>query len=197
VPLCAALAGCAAVLLKAWMGPDYVAAAPVLQALLAGFAVSIFNHAGYSAMLGMRRIGGLLPRYYIPQAVLNLGLSLALVGPLGPLGVALGTAIPALALEYVFVRYLLRTVDLSGSAFFGSSVLPVLWPVVAFVPLALAYAVMGPEWLGLVPLAAACGLAYAALFWLRSLSAAERLQLLGLVRARLWRQAPQGASPEP
>jgi hypothetical protein len=118
--------------------------------------------------------------------------SLLLVKRFGPLGVALGTAVPALVLQYAFVRYVLRQVDVPLGEFIGRAVLPALWPMpVAFAPLALAYASRGPEWIPLVPLAGLCGLLYVGLFWARSLDRSERDDLLRLVRTRLWRAVPQ------
>jgi O-antigen/teichoic acid export membrane protein len=191
LPLSAALALSSGVLLRVWMGPTFADARILVQVLLIAFAVTAFNHAGYSALLGMRRVGRLLPIYYVPQAILNLALSLLLVRPLGPLGVALGTTIAALVLEYPYLRFVLREVGVTWGGFFAGAVRPTVWPLVAFAPLAAAYLLAGPDWPALVPLAAVCGCAYGLIFWFGALEAAERNQLFGLVRARLWRTAPQ------
>jgi O-antigen/teichoic acid export membrane protein len=191
LPLGAALGLSAGVLLRAWMGPSFSDARILVQVLLIAFAVTAFNHAGYSALLGMRRVGRLLPIYYVPQAALNLGLSLLLVRPLGPLGVALGTMVAALALEYPYLRYVLREIDITWRAFVAAVVRPAVWPLpIAFGPLLAGYLLAGPEWPPLVPLAAFCACAYGLLFWFGALDAVERHELSGLVRARLWRTAP-------
>jgi len=190
LPLSAGLGLASGVLLRAWMGPAFSDARILVQVLLIAFAVTAFNHAGYSALLGMRRVGRLLTVYYVPQAVLNLGLSLLLVRPLGPLGVALGTMIAALALEYFYLRYVLREIDVTWRAFFTGAVRPTVWPLpIAFAPLLAAYLIAGPEWPPLVPLAAACGCVYGLCFWFGSLDRVERHELLGLVRTRVWRTA--------
>jgi O-antigen/teichoic acid export membrane protein len=192
LPLSAALALSSGVLLRAWMGPAFSDARILVQVLLVAFAVTAFNHAGYSALLGMRRVGPLLPRYFVPQALLNLVISVVLVRPLGPLGVALGTAVPALVLEYPFLWYVLREIGVTPRDFLRETVRPVTWPVFfAFLPVVAAYVVRGPEWTPLVPLAAISVGAYAVLFWLWSLNVSERRDLAGLARARLWRTAPQ------
>lgn len=194
LPLSAGLGLASGALLRAWMGPSFADARPLVQVLLVAFAVTAFNHAGYSALLGMRRVGGLLPRYYVPQALLNLVISLILVKPLGPFGVALGSALPALALEYTFLNYVLREVGVPPREFLRAAVVPVLWPLpITFLPLGAAYAMHGPEWIGLVPLAGLCGIGYAAIFWFGALSVAERAQLAGVVRARFPKAATQGS----
>jgi O-antigen/teichoic acid export membrane protein len=191
LPLSAAGALASGALLRLWMGPSFVDARSLVQVLLLAFAVTAMNHAGYSLLLGMRRVTRLLTIYYIPQALLNLGVSLLLVTRLGPLGVALGTTVAALALEYPYLRHVLREVGVSWGDFFAGAVRPAVWPLpVAFAPLAVAYAIAGPLWTPLVPLAAACGGAYGLLFWFGSLRSAERQELTGLVRTRFWRAAP-------
>jgi O-antigen/teichoic acid export membrane protein len=189
LPLSAALALSCGVLLRYWMGPTFVDARILVQVLLIAFAVTAFNHAGYSALLGMRRVSPLLPIYYVPQAILNLALSLVLVRLLGPLGVALGTTVAALLLEYPYLRFVLRELNVSWGAFFTGAVRPTVWPLITFTPLAAAYLLAGPEWPPLVPLAAVCGVAYGLVFWFAALEASERQELFGLVRARLWRTA--------
>jgi hypothetical protein len=128
----------------------------------------------------------------VPQAILNLVISVMLVTRYGPLGVALGTAVPALVLQYAFVKYVLRQVDVPMAEFLQRAVKPALWPLpIAFAPLAVAYASRGPEWVPLVPLAGVSAGLYAALFWAWSLNRPERDDLLRLARARLWRPVPQ------
>lgn len=192
LPLSVAIGLSSGVLLHVWMGPNFTEARTPLQVLLVAFAVTAFNHAGHSTLLGLRKVGGLLPLYYVPQAVINLVVSLLLVQSLGPLGVALGTAVPALALEYAFLRYVFRAVNVPAGEFWQRAVRPALWPLpIASAPLAAAYALRGPEWLPLVPLAGLTVIVYGALFWFGSMSDSERGTLTGLVRSRLWRPVPQ------
>ena len=178
-PLVLSLGFCAHVLLDLWMGPDFARHAGVLQALVVAFAVTAHNHVGYSVLIGIRRIGPTVWQYSLPQAVLNLALSLWLVGRMGILGVALGTMIPALLLEYFWLRFALREIGVRWAEFFAQVVAPTAAPAaVAFAPLAFAYWSLGPGSLALLPVAAACGALYAAIFWFRSLSPDERAELL-------------------
>lgn len=186
LPLTLALGLTAGSLLRIWMGPGFIDARWVVAVLAASFAVTSFNHAGYSVLVGTRQVSALLWLYWAPQAVLNLGLSLWLVGPLGIVGVALGTAIPAVLLEYPFLRYVLGRLDVSWGEFLRGVVRPTVIPAaVAFVPLGLVYAAAGPVSLALPAIAAGCGAGFAALFWATSLDNAERADLVGLVRSRL------------
>jgi O-antigen/teichoic acid export membrane protein len=109
----------------------------------------------------MRRIGPTVGRYFAPQAALNLLLSVALVQRFGTLGVALGTLIPALALEYFFLTFVLRELRLTWSEFFARAVRPVAAPACAsFLPLVLTYALSDRASLVLLPVAAACSLIF-------------------------------------
>jgi hypothetical protein len=107
------------------------------------------------------------------------------VQSLGIVGVALGTMIPALALEYFFVAFVLRELRLGWSVFLTQAVAPVLLPaLVVFTPLAVAYARVGPESPILPVVAAGCSLVHAIVVW-RSLDGGERRALAGLLPAAI------------
>lgn len=193
LPVTVTLGLTAGALLRIWMGPGFVDARWVVAILAASFAVTSFNHAGYAVLMGTRQVSALLWLYWAPQAVLNLVLSLWLVHPLGIYGVALGTAIPAVLLEYPFLRHVLGRLGVSWGEFLRCVVRPTAVPViVAFAPLALAYVSAGAVSLVLLAVAVGCGACFAALFWAFSLDAAERDDLAGLIRSRL-RAAPAAA----
>lgn len=182
-------------LLQLWMGPEFVTALPVVQVLFVGFLVTAHNHAGYSTLIGMRRVGPLVPLYFVPQAVLNLVLSLWLVRSLGNIGVALGTMIPALALQAVFLRMLFAELQVSWGAFLRRAVLPAAVPaVLCYLPLGLLYLRVDPTSPVLLPAAGLCSAAYAAAF-VRHLDPDERATLMSHL-ARLLRSRRE-AVPEP
>jgi O-antigen/teichoic acid export membrane protein len=91
---------------------------------------------------------------------LNLALSILLVQPLGILGVALGTLIPAVAFEYAFVRFVLRELGLTWRDFFDEAVRPVLAPMTSFLPLALTYSIAERGSPMLLVVAAACAVTF-------------------------------------
>ena len=187
-PMVFSLAGCAAPLLELWVGPGFGAHAPVVHVLLAAFAVTAHNHAGGAVVLAKRRVGPIVWQYEVPQAILNVVLSIWLVQRLGIIGVALGTAIPALALEYFFMRHVLGEVGVGWREFWREVVAPSLLPAwCLFSPLGWTWWYFGPYWMGLLPTALGCSLAYAAWFWFGSLGASERDQLRLHFRWRTFR----------
>jgi O-antigen/teichoic acid export membrane protein len=176
---CLALSG--GFLLRVWMGARFVSALPVVQVLLVGFLVTAHNHAGYSVLIGMRRVAPTVGRYFAPQAILNLALSVWLVQRLGTVGVAVGTMVPAIGLEYFFLRFVLAELRLTWSEFFRRAVVGVAVPaLVAYLPLIGAYVTSEPNSPVLPAVATGCSFLYAALFWW-FLDPDERAQLIGHV----------------
>jgi O-antigen/teichoic acid export membrane protein len=191
-PVLLALAGSAAIILDLWAGRGFGDYANVVQVLLLGFALTAHNHAGGAVVLAMRRIGPLVWHYEVPQAILNLLLSVWLVRHLGILGVAIGTAIPAIALEYFFLRHVLSELGVSWRQFWWDALAPSAIPaLVSFSPLAWAYWQYGSRAWVLLPIAAACGVVHALAFWFLALEPGERQQLVAHVRWRL----PQAVGP--
>lgn len=185
-PMVFSLAGCAAIILDLWAGRGFGDHANVVHALLLSFALTAHNHAGNAIVMAMRRIGPLVWQYEVPQAIVNLGLSIWLVQRLGIVGVALGTAIPAVALEYFFLRHVLGQLNVGWLEFWRESLAPSVLPaLVAFTPLGWAYWHFGSRALILIPITIGCALTHAAWFWFVSLGAAERQQLLVHLRWRM------------
>lgn len=181
-PLVMSLGFCAAFLLRIWMGPTFAVHFRVVQVLLVAFVVTAYNHAGYSILVGTKRIGPVLWRYQLPQAVLTFALSVWLVGKLGIVGVAVATLLPVLLLEYFFLSFLLSELGVGWATFLRQVVLPGAGPALAaFSPLGLAYWAWDPSSVGVLAVAALCSLLYAVLFWTLSLAPAERAELLAHV----------------
>lgn len=190
-PLVLSLGFCAAFLLNLWMGPEFARHSAVLQVLVASFAVTAHNHAGYSVLIGTRRIGPTVWQYSLPQAILKLVLTVWLVGRLGILGVALGTLVPAVVLEPLWLRFTLRELDLSWGRFFRQVVLPTAVPAAAtFLPLGISAWYLDPHSVLLPLVAGGCCLAYAAVFWYGSLGRTERRELLAHVPFRSRARSP-------
>ncbi len=114
-------------LLVAWVGPSLAPSAPVLQILALAMLVRVVQATGATILKGA---GG--HRYLAANnaivAACNLALSIALVGRLGLLGVALGTAIPVSVGSLFVVPRACRQLDLPTSRFWREAVWPVLWP---------------------------------------------------------------------
>jgi O-antigen/teichoic acid export membrane protein len=185
IGLAAAVSLPAGALLGLWMGPGFAQDRVVVQVLSVSLLVSSLNHCGYAVLVGMRRVGRLLWTYSLPQAVLNLALSLWLVGPLGIVGVALGTALAALVLEYAFLRHLVRQLELRWSEFLRDVLVPAVPASVTFVPLGAGYLALGPDNVWLPVVASVCCLLYVTVSW-ALLGDRERTDITLLV-ARLGR----------
>lgn len=195
MPLVAALMFAAGPILAAWMGHRFAEARSIAQVLGIGFIATSFNHAGYSVLIAGRRVAPLLWRYFLPQAVMNLALSLWFVNVWGSVGVAWGTTIPALLLQYVFLSYALRAIGVGWRDFTISTVVPVsVTAALAFLPLAVFASRVDPTSPLLAGAVAACSVAYATAFWYRALSPSERHDLLALLAARQQRASPGGTA---
>ena len=178
-PLTLSLGFCAAFLLDLWMGPAFAAHFRVVQVLAVAFLVTAYNHTAYSILVGTRRVGPLLWMYQLPVAAATLGLSVWLVRRMGIVGVAGATVVPTIALEYVFLRFALSELHVGWTVFLRQVVLPTAGPaLVAFAPLAAAYAVLDARSPGLPAVATGCSLLYAVLFWALSLDPSERSEVL-------------------
>jgi O-antigen/teichoic acid export membrane protein len=189
-PLVLSLGFAGGFLLRFWMGESFVSSLAVVQVLVVGFIVTAHNHAGYSALMGMRRVGPTVWRYFIPQAVLNLALSVFFVQRLGIVGVALGTTLPAIALEGVFLSFVLAELGVGWRDFLNRVVIPVAAPaLLAFSPLAVVYTQVDRHSALLGAVAAGCGLVYSVVLWAR-LDTEEREDLLAYVPRVLRRRIP-------
>jgi O-antigen/teichoic acid export membrane protein len=167
------------------MGEGFAAHAHVAQILLVGLAVTAFNHAGTAALVGLHRIGPVVWRYTVPQAVANLVLSLLLVRPLGLAGVALGTILPAVALQPLFLRLLMKELGIGWQAWRERVLRPLLTPALCFIPAAVVTAMLDARSPVQFIVALGCAIAAAATFLGVSLSSAERLDLLTVLRRRV------------
>jgi O-antigen/teichoic acid export membrane protein len=177
-PLALSLGLTAGPLLHLWVGPVFAQYHHVVQVLLVWFVVTAHNHAAFGVLSAMRRVGPVARRYSVPQAVLNLILSIWLVQQWGIFGVALGTMVPALALEYTFLSFTLAEIGLGWRDVWREVVRPTAVPAIsAFAPAIVVYGVVGPQSWWLLPAAAMSSVIFAALFW-RSLRDTERADLI-------------------
>jgi O-antigen/teichoic acid export membrane protein len=93
-----------------WMGPGYgYVAGRLLFVLALALSFDGARRVMMSAIIGMNRHRLLVP-FYCLEAVMNLGLSIYWIKPLGLLGVALGTAIPNLITALVVIPWLARRI---------------------------------------------------------------------------------------
>jgi len=162
-----------------WVGPSFLAGGPVLAVLLTALTLSmpqmvisaVFTMTGRHRFTAFAALAGML---------VNLAASVALAGPLGLLGIALGTLIAALLVDgLAVVAAGARSLDMGWAALAWRAYGGVLLPAAGQAALSLALrAWRTPQGLGEVVLLAAPGaLVYGLLFLRFSLSPHERARL--------------------
>jgi len=94
---------------------------PVLWALAATMGVAMMQSVAARVLYGTGKIR-LFARLMLLEALLNLGLSIALIGRFGILGVALGTAIPNFAMCLVVIAQVCRMLEVDLPTLFRESI---------------------------------------------------------------------------
>lgn len=104
---------------RLWLGPSYVEGEwtartdVVLAILLVGQAPRLFQSISWQLLFGIKKVNFLM-WVQIGEAIANVALSLALVKPLGIVGVALGTFVPLVVSNTIVLpRYILRELQLT------------------------------------------------------------------------------------
>jgi O-antigen/teichoic acid export membrane protein len=165
-----------------WIGDEYRAAVLPLVVLIGGVFFELAQMPSVNLLFALGR-QGFLARIGLLEALINLGLSLALVGPFGLLGVALGTTIPLVLLRSaVQPAYVCRQIDLALPTYLGS-VARVAIPAIALqAPLWLMLAEFGTgaPWLAIAAAMAAWPI-LAGLLFLVAFDRPERAALTGAV----------------
>lgn len=128
VPMAVALAMLARPLITAWVGPDFEGSILILQVLSLIVVIRVGNATGTTLLKGAGE-HRVVSFTNIVTAVCNLGLSVVLVGPLGLLGVALGTLLPIAVSSAAYLFPLAcRRVELPLARAWTQGVWPALWP---------------------------------------------------------------------
>jgi O-antigen/teichoic acid export membrane protein len=126
--------------IELWMGPKYAEpSGEILRVLAVSLSFAAGARVVGAAMLGLNRHRQLVPAE-LAEAVLNLALSIILIGPLSITGVALGTAIPNLLMSLVVLPwYAQRVIGVKMMDLFSQ-----FWfkPLLAMVPFAAVIAVL-------------------------------------------------------
>ena len=175
--------------IRLWMGEEFAEPAGGVLALLAPglFAFAAFQVCA-STMVGIGRHRGMVPAFLL-EAVVNVALCVALIGPFGITGVAIGILLPRLAISLGFGPWYSRLV-------LGTPIRTYWWqttvrPMLAVLPFAIACRLVddrvptGSLWLFFGQIAALLPLAGVGA-WVLSLDAAERALVTDTVRRR-WR----------
>jgi O-antigen/teichoic acid export membrane protein len=175
IPVATGLSLLAEPLVMAWVGPDFAGSVPVIYILAVAVAIRVGNSSATTLLKGSGQ-HRLLATSNLLIAILNLGLSVALVRPLGLVGVALGTLL-ALAVVSIGVLFpaACRRVDLSTSVALKTAILPALWPAVIMAGfLAVTRNVASVSLFTIALQAATAGLIYLAVFMMFAIDRRER-----------------------
>lgn len=181
-PVIAATALLAGPAVTVWLGPDELDVVPLVLLALAYSAVTAPLQVGSNLLVGAGEVQAVVRAAGLGMVV-NLVLSLALVGALGPEGVFLATLISAVVFVPILTRSFLPLVDLTPREFMSTSVLPPLraTAVMAIVLGALVCLPMAP-WPTLVAGAVFGGFAYWAAVIRWGLAPGELRSLVGGLR---------------
>jgi len=139
--------------IEAWVGRTFDESHTILCVLLIAqlVATPMFVFRGVLFGMGAVRVPSIL---YAVEAVLNLILTLALIQPMGLMGVAIGTAIPLFLVElFIMLPYAMKQVDMSWSFLMRRIILPQVPPLVALFGYSLLVSsnwTIAPSWIPVV-----------------------------------------------
>jgi len=107
---------------KHWIDDEYRQYGIILQILSFHLFFNFLHHAGSQILIGIKKIRLILP-YYIIVFIGNIGLSLILVSKYKMIGIALGTTIPFVLMEWLYIKMMLNILDVKSSVFFREVIL--------------------------------------------------------------------------
>jgi len=195
VPIVTGLVLLAEPLVMAWVGPDFVGSVPIIYILAAVVAIRVGNSTATTLLKGSGH-HKFLATSNLVIAIANVAISIALIRPLGLIGVALGTLI-AIASVSMFVLFpaACRRVQLSIAEALKTAVLPSIWPLVVMASfLAITRNLAGANLLAIAVQAISGGLIYLAVFLIFAIASEERQWYIAKVRDLLKRASAAAAA---
>jgi O-antigen/teichoic acid export membrane protein len=178
VPIAVALMVLAGPFLTAWVGERYAGDADIAVILIAAGALELVSYPGGMMMMGSNAHRP-LALFTGASALLNLSLSIILVGSMGVTGVALGTLIAGTLEAIVVLAFGMRHFRVPARAMLSQALAPALLPAVpAVIALFVLRETLAPSSLpAVVGVGAIGGLVYTAGYLSFSATADERLAL--------------------
>ncbi len=181
--------------IQSWMGSQYrQISGTVLMILVLGQFVAFTEQVPTQILYGLskHRVNVWCTAL---EAVLNLGLSIALVRPFGVFGVAMGTTIGAIIVRgWLFPRGYLRILGVRWITYLRSAIAPAVLSTVVFCAGVLLFQqVLGTQGFVRMGLAAVTGLSlYVPCVWVWVLDQGERSKFRGYLPWVRWRQGTPG-----
>ena len=181
----------AGIVLEAWGGPGFRAGTEVMQILLFSQLFNNNHLVAISILTGRGDVKA-YARYHAVWAVSNIILSVILIQSLGIRGVALGTAIPIILLEPLYISNVLKQLRLGATDFVRGILLPSFGPALIIgLPLWLAVRSLDIHTLlGALVASAVWTVLFGATFYLVGPEPDDRVRVLRMLRRiRVLRQA--------
>jgi len=163
--------------IEAWINPEFLDAYPPLVVLATAISLTMGQFPAYSFLYGTSR-NQFVAIVNMIEAALNLGLTLLLIGPLGLLGVALGTAIPMLTMQCtVLPIYTARRLGVGLPKYLRNYLRGAMVSLIALLPVAAIAHLFSVPSLPMIFLQGFAGLAvYIGMLWLIESLLAEPAQ---------------------
>ena len=194
VPIAACIVMVAPELVHAWVGPEFAASALIIQILSVAIAVRVGNATATTVLKGAGE-HRFIALTNLGMSVVNVALSIALIGPFGLIGNAVGTLVPVTAAA-VFLQFpaACRRTDVTLREGWWRGVWPAVWPAIPMTVLMLGAREYVPARLAAIAaLSAAAGLVYVAIFVTFAVGTRDREMYLRKMRQLMVRTAPQAA----
>jgi O-antigen/teichoic acid export membrane protein len=179
-------------LIRTWVGHEMIGSVPILRILLGAVLFSVV-YEGVRGLLSMSGHHALLARAIFAGQILNLGLAILLVGPLGLIGVAMGTFLGMLPIDvFVFQRALTSNYGISAWEFLRRAIGPSILPgFVAMLLLAFASSALQPTTLLAVAVLEVVAIGvFGVLYWVWSATETDKAFVRRLLGSR--RSQPTG-----
>lgn len=173
----------AGIVLEAWGGPSFRAGAEVMQILLWSQLFNNNHLVAISILTGKGDVKA-YARYHAVWAVSNIILSVILIQSIGIRGVALGTAIPIVLLEPLYIATVLKQLRLRAKDFVRGILLPSFGPAaIVGLPLWLVARSLEIHTLfGALAASAVWAIAFGAIFYRVGIEPDDRLRVMRVLR---------------
>lgn len=172
--------------LALWVGEEIANSAnSFLGVLIAFLVLPLFNPMASRYLTAIDK-HGFFAKWQPIVALANLGLSVLLIYPLGILGVALGSLIPALVFQPILLSICCKNLGFSPVVYLRAALLPWLVPCVGML-IAIFFAkefFFINNYLVLLMVAASATLVFILFGWLFALTVNERSQLVAILKRK-------------
>ena len=167
-----------------WMGSEYGDDALILIMVLVGYVILPLLNPFASRYLTAIDQHGVYAKYGPVSALVNLILSIILVGPYGIIGVALGSLIPIGFFVLVYLRCSCKHLGIGVSVYIKKSVLPSVLPIVAMASVLFVFRhnIQIDSYFLLLLGGGVAAILYVFLFWLFALDRQEKEYILKKIK---------------